>query len=256
MDMMTAIFAANMAKRELAESGGVGYTEATKTVLLDGTFEAAQEGDMPPNFETEVLDIKPGGQLSVNWNGKQYTCVVFDIADNICFGNLSIADAGDDTGEPFLYSLGVSEDNVWGIFATTIPGTVTVTVVGETETVHPIDQKYLPDDTKPKVIDLDKYGIGEAIVGLAESGGGSQKMERTENISKFFADINTDREPRLKMSFDVYTITVDQCFRASMNGQVVQIGYSFLFFLGNSTTQVSVAIIDGIDEITVIVNVT
>lgn len=130
-----------------------GDKETTKTVLLDGVFEATPLGDDDFNvIETPALAIKAGKAATVNWNGKQYTCVAFESDGVVAFGNLAIVGVGDDTGEPFVYSLSIDDKgNKSGLFATTDSGSITVTVTSTTETIVPIDPKYLPGVCLPVV---------------------------------------------------------------------------------------------------------
>jgi plastocyanin len=151
MDIMTLA----MAKAEtekLKKSGGVGYAETAQTVLLDGVFEIPEVEGGLSGFECEYLELKAGDTVTVKWNGVQYTCVVFDIEGSIGFGNLAVMGADINTGEPFMFGNAVDEDGTsYGMFLTYEHGSVTVTVSITTETIHPIDPKYLPGVCLPVV---------------------------------------------------------------------------------------------------------
>ena len=205
--------------------GGAGYTETTKTVLLDGVFEVRIVEPGVAGFETEVLDIKGGDQLLVNWNGKQYTSVVFDIGSISGFGNLAIIGFGDDTGEPFIYLPGTMDGNVEGqVVTTNAPGTVTFTVVSKTETVHPIDPKYLPI----KVIDLDQYGIGEAIIGLFAQDGGQVELQDTD---AFWGALGDDTNVDVRMYLNYRGTVLELCGVSKAhngNGRWLQLSASIL----------------------------
>jgi len=79
---------------------------------------------------------------------------------------------------------------------------------------------------KPKVIDLDEYGIGVAILYLFANGGGTQTLE---NVGQFWSDISTDKELRLEMNYSEWRFVIDQCARMMEPGfGAVQLSYGFL----------------------------
>lgn len=96
--------------------------------------------------------------------------------------------------------------------------------------------------SKPKVIDLDSYGIGTAILGLVQSGGGTAELP---NMAQFWNDINTDKELRLEQNYRSYRFRIDQCvlMKTIAQGTTVQLAFSFMVTeLDGSTTTASVAI--------------
>lgn len=192
-------------KRVLRKLGG--DTRTIKTVLLDGVFELEPlEGELN-STDVGLLDFKPDDKLTVQYNGKQYICVANNFNGIPCFGNLGLLGAGDNTGEPFLYMPNVAEDGTLfgGGIVTTDTGSITVTVTSTTETIVPIDPKYLL-----KTIDLDSYGIGQVILGLFASGGGYQEVE---GVGTFWDDIATSSPLRLVQPYDNVKFEIDQSVR-------------------------------------------
>ena len=96
---------------------------------------------------------------------------------------------------------------------------------------------------KPKVIDLDKYGIGEVISALFASGGGEQIIQ----VGNFFGDVSTDRVLRLEMEAYGAHFAIDQCVRSIAEGEVVQIGFSFMTFY-DGIYNINVAIVKVVDS--------
>ena len=51
----------------------------------------------------------------MTWDGVPYTCIVDDTLGTLAFGNMGIIDAGEDTGEPFVFLL---SDDRWAVGTT------------------------------------------------------------------------------------------------------------------------------------------
>ena len=81
---------------------------------------------------------------------------------------------------------------------------------------------------KPKVIDLCKYGIGQAMVGLFAQGGGETTLE---DVGDFWEQMFASREKNVALSFAFYGLDVNvsgiaRCFTSEVCTQVC---CSFLF---------------------------
>lgn len=63
--------------------------------------------------------------------------------------------------------------------------------------------KTYADSKQPVVVDLDKYNLGQTILGLFAQGGGQTTLQ---NIEGFWDELSTDREVQLKMAYSVYTV--------------------------------------------------
>jgi hypothetical protein len=85
----------------------------------------------------------------------------------VALGNLGALD-GNDSGEPFVF-MAIPADMVdavgVGAMVMALDGSATATVAirGEAETVHPLNEKYIPDSVGIPVVQLIKYGLGGLI---------------------------------------------------------------------------------------------
>ena len=119
----------------LVEESTVAFTENQ-----DMGFYIAQ---FPSTFEATV-----GETYKVSWDGTVYECTCGDFNGNLVLGNLSIAGAGSDTGEPFVIII----INGQGIQIGTVDtsSSHTFSISGMVAQVVKIDPKYLPDSFKPE----------------------------------------------------------------------------------------------------------
>ena len=89
--------------------------------------------------------LSKGQECVVIHNGSAYRCIV-NYNDILCtptLGNAALGDVGDDTGEPFFVNnTGGGEQMCFIYFST--DGEHTLGVYTEEETIHPLDEKYLP----------------------------------------------------------------------------------------------------------------
>ena len=96
---------------------------------------------------TNPFEISEGKTYTVNWDGTEYECVCFASEFFYKFGNASILDGGDDTGEPFVYTYG--KDQQAGFFDTLdTSASHTISVKTTEETVTPMAEEFLPTNTK------------------------------------------------------------------------------------------------------------
>lgn len=86
---------------------------------------------------TKALDIVDGQTYTVKWDGTEYECVCSVYQSSLVFGNLSIMDMGNDTGEPFLYA-----DTAFATTDTSASHTISVKRIEETAT--PMAEEFLP----------------------------------------------------------------------------------------------------------------
>lgn len=99
------------------------------------------------------LELIVGRTYTVNWDGTEYECVCVAAYETTMIGNLSIAGAGDDTGEPFLYGTDIG----MGTLDTSATHTISVKTTGEIST--PMAEEFLPN------IPADKLPEGVIITG-------------------------------------------------------------------------------------------
>ena len=91
------------------------------------------------------IEISKGQTYTVNWDGTEYECVCFASTDNVYrFGNMSILGEGGDTGEPFLYTYKISNQNgYFNTLDTSASHTISVTTAMEITT--PMAEEFLPN---------------------------------------------------------------------------------------------------------------
>lgn len=97
------------------------------------------------NFEATV-----GETYKVTWDGTTYECVCGDFRNSLFIGNLSIAGAGSDTGEPFLMEI-VNGRGI-GIYTKDTSASHTISISGSIAEVTQIPDKYISDTFRDVVI--------------------------------------------------------------------------------------------------------
>ena len=92
------------------------------------------------------LEIVEGQTYTVKWDGTEYECVGATAGENMyVLGNLSMAGAGADTGEPFLYVYETSGAEAAGQFRTLdTSASHTISVKTTAEIVTPIAEEFIP----------------------------------------------------------------------------------------------------------------
>ena len=115
-------------------------TTGTVTVMEEQGVLFTDDKGKPPYFghPADPVEIVVGQTYTVNWDGTEYECICFELSTIPYLGNLSIADAGDNTGEPFIYT--------GGRFLTLdTSGSHTISVKTTVEIVTPMAEEFLPD---------------------------------------------------------------------------------------------------------------
>ena len=124
-----------------------GYpTKAMGTVTLLEEQELAFTSTMGKYAATptNALDIVVGQTYTVNWDGTEYECVGAVFNSLPILGNLSVVGAGDDTGEPFLYTYNPSE-LIFQFVTTDTSASHTISVKTTEEIVTPMAEEFLPN---------------------------------------------------------------------------------------------------------------
>ena len=116
------------------------------TTLMEGQELAfAPSGGAGPYVAnlTNAFEIVIGQTYTVNWDGTVYECVCSVLDSTLAFGNLFIAGADNDTGEPFVYVYYTKQAT--GVFATLdTSASHTISVKTTAETVTPMAEEFLP----------------------------------------------------------------------------------------------------------------
>lgn len=152
------------------------YSEyGMKTLLEETTLTASAETDGNGALLEEFLDLTGISEVEVTYNGTKYVCPVQEtieetpsgIATMWTFGNIGVLNGdGEDTGEPFGVMCGdavfAEEMGVKGLVAPLDGSTeFTISIVGTTEIVHPIPEKYIPDSARKVFVTVEKTDSGE-----------------------------------------------------------------------------------------------
>ena len=86
---------------------------------------------------TNPFEVVGGQTYTVNWDGTEYECVGVVFNPTQALGNLSIMNAGDDTGEPFVYGFG-------RFFTHDTSASHTISVEKAEKVVTPMAKEFLP----------------------------------------------------------------------------------------------------------------
>lgn len=164
---------------------GIGWTEGGVVELLpETTVEFDPDGGEAP-LPVDPPELTVGETYIVTWNGTEYECVgqEFNIPNDdgsttyvgVCLGDLGGMMGGDSTGEPFLLVV-VDPTMVEALGTSSLVAAIdgstsaTVSIVGNNETVHPIESKFLPDYL-PKIENRGEIILPETVVEEISSDG-------------------------------------------------------------------------------------
>ena len=129
------------------------YTgDPVETVLVEeSTISFSDAGGLYMAQFQSTFSATVGETCKVYWDGTAYECTCVNFNGYIAIGNLSIAGAGSDTGEPFIMSV----LNGRGITIYTLDSSASHTISTSKFAVEvvKIDEKYLPISTD------DSYGV-------------------------------------------------------------------------------------------------
>ena len=150
--------------------------ESTVTFAEDST--GLYMAEFPSTFEATV-----GDTYKVSWDGTVYECTCVDL-DKVCMiGNLSIADKGPDTGEPFLMMV---DNGIAIVIGTTdTSASHTFSISGLVPEVVKIDEKYLPDTVATKSeVETAQNSADNAQNAADNAQNAADNAQNTANISK------------------------------------------------------------------------
>lgn len=117
-------------------------------------------------------------------------------------------------------------------------------VTYQTETIHPIDPKFLPG---PVLLDLTKYdangpSLNDLVLSLFSIGGGKTSVNNTDGTQAFWKDANTDG--RIQLMIDAASVKIVSDLKSTTiapDGQtLVAIETSFLIQSAGRTARVTV----------------
>ena len=134
------------------------YTgDPVETVLVEeSTVSFADKGGTYFSEVNSTFSATAGETYKVSWDGTVYECTCIKLAaDLMAIGNLSIANEGPDTGEPFIMLVDNGQKLIIGTTDTSASHTFSISQEVRAEVVK-IDQKYLPvaSETEPGIISV------------------------------------------------------------------------------------------------------
>ena len=131
------------------------YDEIVETVLVEeSTVSFAENSGFYMAQVQSTFEATVGEIYKVYWDGTVYECICVDLGKAYAIGNLSIAGAGSDTGEPFLMQV-INFDRIYiGTADTSASHTFSISAFAQE--VVKIDEKYLPDPPNDPYIIIKK----------------------------------------------------------------------------------------------------
>ena len=131
------------------------YDGIVETVLVEeSTVSFAENSGFYMAQVQSTFEATVGEIYKVYWDGTVYECICVDLGKAYAIGNLSIAGAGSDTGEPFLMQV-INFDRIYiGTADTSASHTFSISAFAQE--VVKIDEKYLPDPPNDPYIIIKK----------------------------------------------------------------------------------------------------
>ena len=221
------------------------YTgDPSETVLVqESTVSFSESGGMylaqiQSNFEATV-----GETYKVTWDGAAYECVCVDFENSLFIGNLSIAGAGSDTGEPFL--MGINNGSGIVIYTKDASASHTISISGSIAEVIQIPDKYIPNTFRDVVIagnplnwsedDWAKYyGLFQSGKLLMINGIGSSRSEGYV-LSMFYVSHGAHNISAINSTGNFYSFGVYQDGGEDKFYWVPIISYNAFYFQYNKT---------------------
>lgn len=166
----------NSKLNRLLEGGGYSERKTSENILFDETPAYFSRG-VNDLATTDEIPFTEGTVLAITWDGVKYTVKVklfaTDEGDALAAGNL--APYGEkDTGEPFIMMAAVEGGTIGFVDIAAVNENKSVThnigiaVLTETETIIPINPKYLPEGgvgyTDKQVLTFDGNISGKTVV--------------------------------------------------------------------------------------------
>jgi hypothetical protein len=177
------------------------YSKIEVKTLLKETYEV----NVNNWSNIDYVDFKENGTYTIILNGETYEVPIYPNphSEGFMCGNLAIADVGEDTGEPFfIYTEIHDEEKQCAIFYSIPydgdePVQIELEIIGETETIKKIDEKYLPTSNNSSGVftlklNEDELQFIETLeVGIQEYDSGLQYINKKHLQSVIFDNVNT-----------------------------------------------------------------
>ena len=119
------------------------YTgDPVETILVEeSTVSFAAEDSMYITELESTFSAIVGETYKVSWDGAVYECACADFSGRTLIGNLSVAGAGSDTGEPFVMAVDNGKEII--IATTDTSASHTISISGTTAPIVKIPAKYI-----------------------------------------------------------------------------------------------------------------
>ena len=169
------------------------YTgDSVETVLVEESTVAFAEvrglyaAEFPSNFEAIV-----GETYKVSWDGTIYECTCVSVEVISVIGNLSIIDAGSDTGEPFV--MGINNEIGIIIYTADTSASHTFSISGIVPEIVKIDEKYLPKNLATKSdVEVVQAAADNAQTAADNAQTVADNAQAAANAAKAVADNNKE----------------------------------------------------------------
>ena len=185
-----------------------------ETVLVEeSTVSFADEGGVYAGEVTSTFSATVGNTYMVYWDGTVYECTCAIVSGLPAIGNLSIAGAGSDTGEPFLMVVHNGQEIRIGTADTSASHTFSIS--GLVPEVVKIDKKYLVqpdwnqnDSTQPDYIKNRPFYAGDPVETIL-----------VEESTVTFAENHGSYMAQFPSTFEA---TVGETYKVSWDGTVYE----------------------------------
>lgn len=144
---------------------GYPHKEQNETVLLEEVLTLTGTDDGTTST-TWAFSFIPGQTYKVVYDGVEYVCVAMKYPNSLQYailGNLSLMNAGYDTGEPFIF---VGASGGYDVIANSA-GEHTVTIIGQTAVYHTIDPNFIPIVTEENAGAIKIYNFTSKMIDVA-----------------------------------------------------------------------------------------
>ena len=129
---------------KVLRDGGAGYTKVKTEVIFPKTTAQFLDADMGINnyyYDIGTITLESGVEYWVTWDDAVYACVAYVSSNKVVLGDENIL-WGESGGVPFFVTtLGSSTSSIF----TLENKEHTFCITQKTETIHPINPKYLPE---------------------------------------------------------------------------------------------------------------
>ena len=188
-----------------------------ETVLVEeSTVTFAENNGLYTAEIRSSFEATVGETYKVSWDGTTYECACVNFNNRPFIGNLSIAGAGSDTGEPFLMVV----DNGQGIAIGTADTSAshTISISANVAPITKIDEKYLPDSIISDINDAQSTAnAAQTTADTAQST--ADTAQSTANAAKSTANAAKSTADTAKSTADAAQSTANTAKTTAKNAQ-------------------------------------